>query len=90
MTAPRRVGRPRFGTHARQRITLRIDPDVLTVLKVLAGKRRIGYQTLINDLLTELVIAKHDIRALEVTRDILMRAANHAGQRARAAEKASR
>ncbi len=50
----RRVGRPPLGESARQLIAIRIDPRVLTKVKKEAGRRDIGYQTLIND-----ILAKH-------------------------------
>jgi len=47
----RRVGRPPLGASARQLIAIRIDPEVLDVIRREAKRRRLGYQTLINDLL---------------------------------------
>jgi len=49
----RRVGRPTLGEVARQLIAIRIDPQVLENLRNEAKRRDIGYQTLINDILTE-------------------------------------
>jgi uncharacterized protein (DUF4415 family) len=40
-----------LGTSARQLIAIRIDPEVLDVIRREAKRRRLGYQTLINDLL---------------------------------------
>lgn len=50
----RRVGRPPLGTQARQLIAIRLDPQVLEELRSEAKRRRVGYQTLIND-----VLARH-------------------------------
>jgi uncharacterized protein (DUF4415 family) len=49
----RRVGRPPLGETARRLIALRIDPQVLELVKEEAKRRDIGYQTLINDILAE-------------------------------------
>jgi uncharacterized protein (DUF4415 family) len=51
--AMRRVGRPTLGEVARQLIAIRIDPQVLENLRKEARQRDIGYQTLINNILTE-------------------------------------
>jgi len=53
LRAMRRVGRPTLGEVARQLIAIRIDPQVLENLRNEAKRRDIGYQTLINDILTE-------------------------------------
>lgn len=53
LRAMRRVGRPTLGEVARQLIAIRIDPQVLEDLRKEAKRRDIGYQTLINDILTE-------------------------------------
>ncbi len=53
LRAMRRVGRPTLGKVARQLIAIRIDPQVLENLRKEARQRDIGYQTLINDILTE-------------------------------------
>lgn len=53
LRAMRRVGRPTLGEVARQLIAIRIDPQVLENLRTEARQRDIGYQTLINDILTE-------------------------------------
>jgi uncharacterized protein (DUF4415 family) len=50
----RRVGRPPLGESARQLIAIRIDSRVLMKVKKEAGRRDVGYQTLIND-----ILAKH-------------------------------
>lgn len=54
LRAMRRVGRPPLGESARQLIAIRIDPRVLMKVKKEAGRRDVGYQTLIND-----ILAKH-------------------------------
>lgn len=48
----RRVGRPPAGTEAKLLIAIRIDPDVLTRVRRQAKQAGVGYQTLINDVLT--------------------------------------
>ena len=53
LRAMRRVGRPTLGKVARQLIAIRIDPQVLENLRKEARQRDIGYQTLINDILTK-------------------------------------
>jgi uncharacterized protein (DUF4415 family) len=53
LRAMRRVGRPTLGEVARELIAIRIDPGVLDNLRKEAEKRDIGYQTLINTILTE-------------------------------------
>jgi len=50
----RRVGRPPLGDEPRQLIAIRVDPDVLERFRKEARRRRIGYQTLINE-----VLARH-------------------------------
>jgi uncharacterized protein (DUF4415 family) len=52
------VGRPPLGAEPRRLIAIRIDPQVLDALRREAKRRRLGYQSLINDLL-----AKHVGRA---------------------------
>ena len=54
LQAMRRVGRPPLGAQARQLIAIRVDPQVLEELRSEAKRRRVGYQTLIND-----VLARH-------------------------------
>lgn len=49
----RRVGRPPMGDRARQLIAIRVDPDVLETFRKEARRRRVGYQTLINEALAE-------------------------------------
>jgi uncharacterized protein (DUF4415 family) len=47
----RRVGRPPLGKEPRQLIAIRVDPGVLEAFRREARRRRIGYQTLINEVL---------------------------------------
>ena len=54
LRAMRRVGRPPLGAEPRQLIAIRVDPDVLEKFRKEARRRRIGYQTLINE-----VLARH-------------------------------
>jgi uncharacterized protein (DUF4415 family) len=49
----RRVGRPPVGASARQLIAIRVDPDVLERFRKEARRRKIGYQTLINEVLAQ-------------------------------------
>lgn len=51
--AMRRVGRPPLGDRARQLIAIRVDPDVLETFRKEARRRRVGYQTLMNEALAE-------------------------------------
>jgi uncharacterized protein (DUF4415 family) len=53
LAAMRRVGRPPLGKEPRQLIAIRVDPGVLESLREEARRRRVGYQTLINDVLAE-------------------------------------
>ena len=53
LTAMRRVGRPPLGEEPRQLIAIRVDPNVLEQLREEARHRRVGYQTLINEVLAE-------------------------------------
>jgi uncharacterized protein (DUF4415 family) len=50
----RRVGRPPLGDEPRQLIAIRLDPGVLEQFRKEARRRRVGYQTLINE-----VLARH-------------------------------
>jgi uncharacterized protein (DUF4415 family) len=50
----RRLGRPPLGERSRQLIAIRVDQDVLDQFRKEARRRRIGYQTLINE-----ALAKH-------------------------------
>jgi uncharacterized protein (DUF4415 family) len=49
----RRVGRPPLGTQPRKLIAIRLDADVLDLFRKEARRRRVGYQTLINQVLAE-------------------------------------
>lgn len=49
----RRVGRPPLGARARQLIAIRVDVDVLNTVRKEARKRKVGYQTLINQILAQ-------------------------------------
>jgi uncharacterized protein (DUF4415 family) len=51
LASMRRVGRPPLGEEPRQLIAIRLDVRVLRWLKSLAAKRRVPYQSLINELL---------------------------------------
>jgi uncharacterized protein (DUF4415 family) len=49
----RRVGRPPLGKEPRQLIAIRVDPAVLDEFRKGARRRRVGYQTLINEVLAQ-------------------------------------
>jgi uncharacterized protein (DUF4415 family) len=49
----RRVGRPPLGDEPRRLIAIRVDSNVLASLRKEAHRRRVGYQTLINEVLAE-------------------------------------
>lgn len=49
----RRVGRPPLGDQPRQLIAIRVDQGVLDEFRKEARRRRVGYQTLINEALAE-------------------------------------
>jgi len=51
--AMRRVGRPPLGDVPRQLIAIRLDVEVLTQFRREAQRRRVGYQTLINEVLAQ-------------------------------------
>lgn len=53
--AMRRVGRPPLRDAARRLIAIRLDPDVLNRFRKEAKRRKVGYQTLINQVLAEYV-----------------------------------
>jgi uncharacterized protein (DUF4415 family) len=53
LRAMRRVGRPPIGDEPRQLIAIRIDPSVLDQFRKEARRRRVGYQTLINEVLAQ-------------------------------------
>ena len=54
LTSMRRVGRPPLGAEPRQLIAIRVDAGVLEQFRKEARRRRVGYQTLINE-----VLARH-------------------------------
>ena len=54
LSGMRRVGRPPLGDAPRQLIAIRVDAGVLQQFRKEARRRRVGYQTLINE-----VLAKH-------------------------------
>lgn len=49
----RRVGRPPLGDEPRKLIAIRVDAGVLDKFRKEARRRRVGYQTLINEALAE-------------------------------------
>ena len=49
----RRVGRPPLGDEPRQLIAIRVDQHVLDQFRKEARRRRVGYQTLINEVLAQ-------------------------------------
>ena len=51
LRAMRRVGRPPLGDRAKQLIAIRVDPAVLDTFRKEARRRRVGCQTLINEVL---------------------------------------
>ena len=53
LAAMRRVGRPPIGKEPRQLIAIRVDPSVLESFRKEARRRRVGYQTLINEVLAQ-------------------------------------
>jgi uncharacterized protein (DUF4415 family) len=53
LRAMRRVGRPPLGDRTRQLIAIRVDPGVLDRFRKEAQRRRVGYQTLINEVLAQ-------------------------------------
>ena len=50
-----RVGRPPLGDATRRLIAIRLDPDVLDRFRQEARRRKVGYQTLINQVLAAYV-----------------------------------
>jgi uncharacterized protein (DUF4415 family) len=54
LKAMRRVGRPPLGDEPRHLIAIRLDAGVLDQFRKEARRRRVGYQTLINE-----VLARH-------------------------------
>jgi len=55
LKAMRRVGRPPLGDTPRQLIAIRVDAGVLDQFRKEARRRRVGYQTLINEVLAQYV-----------------------------------
>jgi uncharacterized protein (DUF4415 family) len=53
LKAMRRVGRPPLCDEPRQLIAIRVDPGVLDQFRKEARRRRVGYQTLINEVLAQ-------------------------------------
>jgi uncharacterized protein (DUF4415 family) len=53
LRAMRRVGRPPLGDAPRQLIAIRVDAGVLNQFRKEARRRRMGYQTLINEVLAQ-------------------------------------
>lgn len=53
LSSMRRVGRPPLGTQPRKLIAIRLDADVLDLFRKEARRQRVGYQTLINQVLAE-------------------------------------
>ena len=53
LRAMRRVGRPPLGDEPRQLIAIRVDLGVLDQFRKEARRRRVGYQTLINEVLAQ-------------------------------------
>lgn len=53
LKAMRRVGRPPLGNQPRQLIAIRVDAGVLESFRKEARRRRVGYQSLINEVLAE-------------------------------------
>jgi uncharacterized protein (DUF4415 family) len=53
LSGMRRVGRPPLGAQPRKLIAIRVDADVLDQFRKEARRRRVGYQTLINQVLAE-------------------------------------
>jgi len=53
LSVMRRVGRPPLGEHPRRLISIRLDSKVLNWVKKTAAKKRLPYQSLINDILAK-------------------------------------
>ena len=53
LKAMRRVGRPPIGDEPRRLIAIRVDPSVLESFRKEARRRRVGYRTLINEVLAQ-------------------------------------
>ena len=63
----RRVGRPPIGKEPRQLIAIRVDPSVLESFRKEARRRRVGYQTFINEVLAE--HTRKDVGTFPATND---------------------
>ena len=59
LAGARRVGRPLAGRAPKQLIAIRVDPDLLVALRKMAGRQKIGYQSLIQRLLRDAVRFPH-------------------------------
>jgi uncharacterized protein (DUF4415 family) len=55
LKAMRRVGRPPLGDEPRRLIAIRLDSGVLGAFRKEARRRRVGYHTLINEVLAQYV-----------------------------------
>ncbi|MDZ4683439.1 MAG: BrnA antitoxin family protein [Planctomycetaceae bacterium] len=53
LASMRRVGRPPLGDQPRQLIAIRLDATVLAQFRKEAKRRKVGYQTLINQVLAQ-------------------------------------
>jgi|SRR6516165_5426677 len=53
LRAMRRVGRPPLGNEPRRLIAIRVDARVLDQFRKEARRRKVGYQTLINEVLAQ-------------------------------------
>ena len=53
LRAMRRVGRPPLGDEPRRLIAIRVDARVLDQFRKEARRRKVGYQTLINEVLAQ-------------------------------------
>ena len=53
LSVMRWVGRPPLGEHPRRLISIRLDSKVLNWVKKTAAKKRLPYQSLINDILAK-------------------------------------
>ena len=52
----RRVGRPTHGRAAKQLIAIRLDPDLIAALRKRAAIEKVGYQILIQNILTKALL----------------------------------
>jgi predicted DNA binding CopG/RHH family protein len=55
LTRMRRVGRPLLGNAVKKSIAIRINPNLLAELRLMAARKNIPYQTLIHDILEKSV-----------------------------------